>query len=291
MKKRILYIVLVILVFAVLIKCYIKYQNENKYLEREKAVIYIKNDPTGKVAEVQEIDFSDCRDWIVDYDSDMQTFLYINLKNEIIEKSLETGSTKKLEFCDYVAESDIGNIQYGPDLQRISMVFDDELYTYDIQKEEFTGIAPCLQSTWRNTFLWKNLNEVFTLVNTPINQELYLYNLLDKGTKQIKGYFKCLIGMEGDTKLFAIQVDAKPHAFGFELIDKIVEINLKDGSIRELQRLDSDNYVVEYYNGNLYWVEQKSTARKFKVFRLNVDTGKKKCIYKTDKDIVGIVVE
>lgn len=296
MKKRILFIALVILVFAVLIKYYFKFQNENKYLEREKAVVFIKNDLNEEVGKVQEIGLSDCREWIVDYDSDRQTILYINTSNQIIEKEMDTAkwqivNTEALEMnISMEMREQIHNLQYGPGDADISFTYADELYVYNFQTNILKKLTECHASTWRNTYVWMNDEEVCVRADNEIRMELFLYNHTNQSKVELCCGIISFVRNDKEKKMYGIMADPEPHAFGFKLIEKIVEINVEDGSKRELQVVDTENRTLKKYGKFLYYVEQRAEQRKSKIYRIDLESGMKDCIYKTDKDIVGIIV-
>ena len=95
--------------------------------------------------------------------------------------------------------------------------------------------------------------------------------------------FDVVVGPESRGFIFGM-----PIAYNLR---KPFEINVEDGSKKELQPIESDNFTINNDENFLYYVEQKAEQRKYKLYRINLETGEQDCIYKTNKIIVGIVVE
>ena len=69
------------------------------HIERERAVICVEGTEEFEIKIKKEncIAIPDCRDMLTDYNGEKQTLLYINNKDELVEKNLWTGESVKLK--------------------------------------------------------------------------------------------------------------------------------------------------------------------------------------------------
>ena len=298
-KKIIVFAILTILVVPILINHLIKSKYASEYSNREKAVVIIENDNAGET-EARIIEISDCRDKVVDYNSDKRTILYINTDNQVVEKIVDTGKTQIIDIEEVrnslpieigKIDKEIRNLQYGPGVDKLSFVYEGVLYLYNLQSKELDKVVECRGTRWTNTYEWKNDKELFAAADNAVEQELFLNNLAQHEKIFLCYGVKTLVWESKNNKIYAIIEEPKPHAFGFELKYKLAEINVEDGSKKELQPIESDNFTINNDENFLYYVEQKAEQRKYKLYRINLETGEQDCIYKTNKIIVGIVVE
>ena len=65
------------------------------HIERERAVICVEGTEEFEIKIKKEncIAIPDCRDMLTDYNGEKQTLLYINNKDELVEKNLWTGES------------------------------------------------------------------------------------------------------------------------------------------------------------------------------------------------------
>jgi hypothetical protein len=74
---------------------------------------------------------------------------------------------------------------------------------------------------------------------------------------------------------------------------KLIEIDLKNNTVKELTDIDTQsNCLFECIDDKyLVYVEEGSYERRSKVYCYYIETGEKKCIFKTNKEIVGVFVK
>ncbi len=297
MKRRIILIILLVFTLVVLIGHGIKLQIEDGYSNRQKEVVFIQNDTNNEIAEVQIVNLNDCKEGIVDYDSDRQTILYINTDNQIVEKFVDTGKTQLVDvngiktYLSMETNKQIHNLQYSHQMNHISFTYAGELYVYNLQTRELVKLIECCTAYGRNTYEWINQEDVYVRGFSEVDLELFEYNLLE----QEKVSLCCgpiSFTLDGENgKIYAIIVQPKSHAFGFELKQKLAKIDTVDGNLEELLSIDTENYILESDKNYLYYVEQRAELWKYKLYRINLESGKKECVYKTDKIIVDIIVK
>lgn len=97
---------------------------------------------------------------------------------------------------------------------------------------------------------------------------------------------------EDETKLFCTKKSIIPYDLGFETDYGIIEIDLKKKTSRMLIDFDDEYIVPKSQSGEkLYYVEISFDKRKSKIFCLDLQTKKEKCIYRSNKEIVGVIIE
>lgn len=314
MKWKRLMIILIIACFSILLIYKVSYSDN--YQDRmnrikNKAIICLdKNCLEEKYTGENDIMMNDCSEYLVDYNNKKQTIIYLNNEGKIVERNIHTGSSEEIIITDIERikmqsneeETDTGgdektlhNLCYGPTEDEISFTFEDSLYTYNFKKNKISRITECLSSTWCNTYEWKNENEVYVTPDSErLKCELYLQQRDGVESQFINYSIRSFVLNDDGTKIYCIRTFYKYNGISMESKDKLMEINLEDGAIRELQTIDTDkNYLLKIVDDKyLIYVEQKSERKKSnRVYCMNLETGQKKCIYKADKRIIGIIVE
>ena len=70
----------------------------------------------------------------------------------------------------------------------------------------------------------------------------------------------------------------------------IVELDAEDGTSRQLMKFDSEDFSLEVVDVRyLYYVQKSSNQKMSKIYCYDLETDKRKCVYRTDKEIVGII--
>lgn len=71
------------------------------------------------------------------------------------------------------------------------------------------------------------------------------------------------------------------------------KFELKNNTVKELTDIDTQsNFLLECIDDKyLVYVEEGSYERRSKVYCYYIETGEKKCIFKTNKEIVGVFVK
>ena len=137
----------------------------DKHIEKEKAVLYVEGveEFEKKIRKENCIIIPDCKEYLIDYDSEKQTLLYINNQDELVEKNLWTGETKILDIG-----GNIRNLQYGPEEGKITYVREEDanigdIYTYNLDDGVEKRITDGFPSDWLNTYAWKDESTLFTM--------------------------------------------------------------------------------------------------------------------------------
>ena len=260
--------------------------------EKEKIVICVNASDIQKDTAVSyEISVEDSREKLMSYNEDGQTLLYINQDGQIIERAL-TGEI----ICNIENEelTEIRNLQYMPEQQKISFIYDDSLYCYDRINEQLEKIIDrCGKSNWRNTYWWNPSGGIYFVDYDEDMQQNNLY-FQEKTQERIlieKGIESFCASKDG-TKLYGIQMYVVPNMFGFNMQYRIVEINLENGTSSILKKLNSDNFTLENIDNRfLLYIEESNEKQMSKVYQINLSSGKVKCIYRTNKKVIGIIEE
>ena len=273
------------------------------HIERERAVICVEgtDELEGKIKKENCIVIPDCRDMLTDYDSEKQTLIYINSKDELVEKNLWTGESVILNKR---IEGNIRNLQYGPGDDDISYVREEDedsnigdIYTYDLDDDvEQRIIGGCLPSDWRNTYAWKDESELFAIERVGEDKICTLFVWKEGGEKKPiddTSYIWTIVSGEDTNKIYGIIQWCRFNGITIEFKYNLVEIDLKNNTVKKLTDVDSEeNFLLECIDDKyLIYVEQERYKRKSKVYCYYIETGEKKCIFKTNKEIVGVFVK
>lgn len=247
----------------------------------------------------KDIILANCASELIDYSEEEQSILFMDKDGNFIEKSLVTGEEEKYdmtEFNQFVtkdSENPIQNLNYAPEKQEVSFAYEGNIYVYNLAEKQVHKITECFNSEYSdsyNIYQWKNKEECYVLGNS-IHRELYLFNCEEETSQLVVKAIWSFCLSEDGKKLFAISFYSEPNAVGFQIIYQIVEIDLENGKEHMLvEEFDSENSVLKCVDDKyLYYVEQHGQKKWCKLYCMNLETGEKKCIYKTDKKIVGII--
>ena len=270
------------------------------HIERERAVICVEgtDELEKKIRKENCIVILDCREMMTDYNSEKQTILYINNKDEPVEKNLWTGEAKILDIG-----GNIRNLQYGPEEGKITYVREEDanigdIYTYNLDDGVEKRITDGFPSDWLNTYAWKDESTLFTM-NRNRHGERYddaLFVWREGGEKEqiddTSSIWSIASG-EDENKIYGIIQGCRFNGITIEFKYKLIEIDLKNNTVKELTDIDSeDNFLLECIDDKyIIYVEQERYKRKSKVYCYYIETGEKKCIFKTNKEIVGVFVK
>lgn len=305
-KIRYLIYILFFIIFVLIITAIIRSQVAKRYeaMERQNIVVCFDKDEDwdGDSYNINIVSLTDCASAIVDYSEEKQTLLYQNSRGTIVEKEINTGEEKIIEIpllrnqSTEVGRQAMIDIRYTLNQDEISFAFDHNIYCYNTETQDTEKVTEIYQpyNDWRDLYQWKNQQEIYIIryVEEIRSEGLFLVNL-GKGTVQeIQSAIRSFIESRDNKKLYGIQLYVIPNAFGFEMRYRIVEIDAETGNSTILRELDSENQILKCIDGKyLYYVEQHSNKKWNKLFCMNLETGKEKCIYKTKDNIVGIVVK
>ena len=270
----------------------------DKHIERERAVICVEgtDELEGKIKKENCIVISDCRDKLTDYNSEKQTLLYINNQDELVEKNLWTGETKILDI-----EGNIRNLQYGPGKDKITYVREEDtnigdIYTFNLDGGMEQRITDGFPSRWLNTYAWKDESTLFVMNRIGEDKVRTLFVWREGGEKEPiddTSYIWTIVSGEDTNKIYGIIQWCRFNGITIEFKYNLVEIDLKNNTVKKLTDVDSEkNFLLECIGDKyLIYVEQESYKRKSKVYCYYIETGEKKCIFKTNKEIVGVFVK
>ena len=268
------------------------------HIERERAVICVEgtDELEGKIKKENCIVISDCRDKLTDYNSEKQTLLYINNQDELVEKNLWTGETKILDI-----EGNIRNLQYGPGKDKITYVREEDtnigdIYTFNLDGGMEQRITDGFPSRWLNTYAWKDESTLFVMNRIGEDKVRTLFVWREGGEKEPiddTSYIWTIVSGEDTNKIYGIIQWCRFNGITIEFKYNLVEIDLKNNTVKKLTDVDSEeNFLLECIDDKyLIYVEQESYKRKSKVYCYYIETGEKKCIFKTNKEIVGVFVK
>ena len=295
-KKRIVIVFVCIILFIVLIWCLIP----RKYFERPKMVLFLngENGITSKITAENELLLDDCVEYLVDYSEEKQTILYLNEEEQIVELDIQTGMSNKKNLSELeiypTEEQEIHNLQYGPKEDEISFVFDKCIYIWNTKTEELRKVVnPCMASIKYNKYQWCETGDLYFL-RYHRNQfsDLYLFEEGKSEAELIHSNIVSFVLNDSEDIIYAVEGYVKPNDFGFEMKYRIIEINLVDGTTRDLQKLKSNNFVLKNVDDRyLYYVEGSVKKKNAKLYCLDLESGHKKCIFRTDREIVAIIIE
>ena len=268
------------------------------HIERERAVICVEgtDELEGKIKKENCIVIPDCKDKLTDYDSERQTLLYINNQDELVEKNLWTGETKILDI-----EGNIRNLQYGPGKDEITYIREEEtnigdIYTYNLDDGVEKRITDGFPSRWLNTYAWKDESTLFVMNRIGEDKVRTLFVWREGGEKEPiddTSYIWTIVSGEDTNKIYGIIQWCRFNGITIEFKYNLVEIDLKNNTVKKLTDVDSEkNFLLECIDDKyLIYVEQERYKRKSKVYCYYIETGEKKCIFKTNKEIVGVFVK
>lgn len=295
-KKRIVILFVCIILFIALIWCLIP----RKYLERPKMVLFLngENGIASKITAENELVLEDCREYLVDYSEEKQMILYLNEEEQIVELDMQTGMSDKKNLSELgiypTEEQEIHNLQYGPTEDEISFVFDKCIYIWNTKTEELRKVVnPCMASIKYNKYQWCETGDLYFL-RYHRNQFSDLY-LFEEGKSEAELIYNNIVSFvlnDSEDIIYAVEGYVKYTDIAIEMKYRIIEINLVDGTTRELQKLKSDNFLLKNVDDRyLYYVEESANKKNAKLYCIDLESGKKRCIFRTDKKIVGVIIE
>lgn len=310
MKPRKFFIILIGAVVIIMVLIHVAKPNKS-YADRIKDKIVVcldKENLDKKCTDENSIRIDECAEFMVDYSEEQQTILYIDENGNGWEKNIETGDSAEifrwensLDFenntvlsTEDTEEEIIHNLQYGPGNKEISFTYQDSLYIYDFENKKISRVTDCLSSTWCNTYEWKNLNEVYvTPYGDRMKCELYLRQREGEESQFVNDSIRSFVLNDDGTKIYCIRTFYKYNGISMESKDKVMEINLDDGTIRELTTHTGRNYLLKIVNNKyLFYIEQVTKRNEMnRLYCLNLTYGQKERIYQTDKEIIGIIIK
>lgn len=305
-KIRYLIYILFFIIFVLIITAIIRSQLAKRYetMERQNIVVCFDKDEDwdGNSYDIDIVSLDDCGSAIVDYNDEKQTLLYQDNSGKIVEKEINTSEEKVIDIPmlrnppKEAGRQSIIDIRYTLNQEEISFIFEEHLYCYNTETQDTKKVTEIYQpyNDWLDLYQWKNQQEIYIIRwRKEIQSEgLFLVSLDEDEEYEIQSAIRSFIESRDNKKLYGIQLYVIPNAFGFEMRYRIVEIDAETGNSTILREWDSENQIIKCIDGKyLYYVEQHKNKKWNKLFCMNLETGKEKCIYKTKDNIVGIVVK
>lgn len=281
-----------ILIICILTSCKIFLREKN--IEKNKVVLYFNetDEIEKKLKKENCIIIKDCRESIIDYDSQEKTILFINHKNELSEESL---LNKELSIINIPGlKENIRNAQYGPGKNEISYIREGKIYIYDTKKDFEREITDCLYSSWMNTYAWKDEDTLFTI--KPVGEygmrKLFIWSR-DKYEESIvdTDAIRCFTLSKEKNKIYAIIEYSRFNGITVEALYDLIEIDLKNNCSKKLTDIDTEiNLLLECIDDKyLFYVEEHLDKKISNVYCYSIESGKKRCIYKTNQKIIGVI--
>ena len=317
MRKRIYKISLLLLLFGCTIALNMS-RKEKKQLDADtnqsdtgKIIICISEDEVWNAYdETNNIILKDGGLSVIDYDEREKKILYVNQENKIVELEMDTGQ-KNTILLPLISESpgenskEIQNPKYGPKNGEISFLLNDYLYIYNRDEDSVRGVVPCKAEEMQNTYEWTKEGDLYIVDadeegNRLLKQLQYGTNEMQmKEISEYAGIVNFVLD-EPDRKIYGVQPRAMSELeFALDVRYCIVELdpvgqewkickrptgkeNINDGII----------FLEKGINGKyLLYAERWFPEKTVRLYCLNLETGKSKCIYKTNQDILGIVLK
>ena len=299
------------------------YYSEDESIEREKIVLCFEEgmEVESRYNEEKNIILNDSSQYFIDYKKETDSILYVNNEGEVMEKYLETGKEERIEIPPiperpeeekeerrsfYVQkygtmeevrkDPSYYNVQYGPGEEEISFVYKGMLYTYNREKKEIEEITECEGSDYRNTYQWINKDEAYILCRDEDWATIYLWRRGNKETKVTEN--DNIDSFQVSRDVNQILCNHVPSKSMEGIITTTVKIVLADAMGKERVELEElgvenkVNYVLKHVSDQyIIYIKQGKGKIKSKVYRLDLETGKKKCICWTDHEVMGIIVK
>lgn len=293
--KRVIRIGAVILVFVMLGTWIIA--PRKVYPDREKTVICVESvlDLNQDYIGEKDITLDDCREYLVDYSEEKHTILYLNLDEQIVERSVETGNVDKMDLLElgiYPSEGqEIHNLQYGPEEQEISFVFNNCIYIWNTETRELCKVVDsCIASIKYNTYQWCDTGDLYFLqYHRNRAPELYFLEKGKMNPEFVRANIVSFILNDNEDVLYAVEEYDNYDGIMMNIKFQIIKINIEDGTMQEIGGLDSNNFILKESDDRyLYYLEESSYKKNAKMYCIDLKSRQKNCVYRTNRKIVGI---
>lgn len=293
MKRRAHILLVMILVVSAVAGGYAVAKSIGKYFDRrelpvQKSVVII-----NRVSEdCTEINVEDCRDNCVDYDKDAETVLYINVENQVVERSV-SDEKNVIDIKGINLIEKISNIQYGPIDESVCFINENEIIQYSLDDKIFVKKTDGIESNWRKTYLWKDNDSGYKLIDNGKYSELYSMNIENGSTQKVCEGWVQSIGQIQQNKIYALEIysDAADNSSTADLRRRVIKIDMYDGNVEVVYELGSwiqDNNLFICDGENLFYIQAKEQSEN--VYRVSLNTGKEQKVYSTENKIIGLVV-
>lgn len=272
------------------------------YYPEDQVIICLESmeELTKKNKAENDIILQNCREGLVDYDNAKGTVLYLSDTGDLLELEIKTGEINKLDILKKVDEDIAGvknenlhNLKYGPEKDEISFTSrGNGLYVCKESKGKEEWITECLVSDGLNTYEWKDEDTIYTvLYDGGIQDSLYLWDG-ETGTKEkIESSLVSFTLSNDKKKIYGINLTGEYNGITIEMHYSISESDTETGTRRKLVDIDTEsNFILKAIDDRyLVYVEKRRTKKNSKVYCLDIETGEKRCIYKTKAKVIGVI--
>ncbi|MDE6387617.1 MAG: hypothetical protein K2L82_07415 [Lachnospiraceae bacterium] len=256
----------------------------------KKVVLFIGGDSQ---VECKEIAIEDCRDEHIDYCKDKRTMLFVNSRNQIIERNI-AGEEHVIDIEAINLIETVSNVEYDSLGSDIYFIYDNMIYKYSLNDKILTKKTDGIGSTWRRTYIWKNNEHGYKLIDNGTFSELYSIDMNDNLVQKVCEGWVQSIGQVQGNKIYALEVysNAKNDASTVDLRNRIIAIDVSEGQIETIQELGrwmDGNHLFTCNEEDIFYIQIK--GKKEYLYRVNLNTGLKQKIYSTRNKVVGLAVD
>ena len=258
-------------------------------MTQEKVVLFIDSDSR---VECKEIVIEDCRDECIDYCKDKETLLFVNSKNQIVERNI-AGEEQIMNIEAVDLTETVSNVQYGPYDDSIYFIYENEIYQYSLNDKVVVKKTDGIGSYWRRTFIWKNDEYGYKLVDNGKFSELYSMDMNENLEQKIcEGWIQS-IGQAQENKIYALEVysNAVHDSSMAGLCNRIIAIDISNGNTEIVQEIGGwmdGNYLFVCNGDDIFYIQKK--GKKEYLYKVNLSTGLKEKIYSTRNKVIGLAV-
>lgn len=261
--------------------------------DRGKVVICLdRTKPMEKYTGKENLKLDDCRDY-VNYDEQSKNLLYVDYDNKIVEKNIVTGNVKKIAMMASIIdkEKEIYDPQYAENHNGFYFSRYGGIYFWDKKENQIqkvvSGNTVC---GYNATGYWQNEYQFYFVDYSEDYMCRNLYSQNQKGEQVLESIgVESFIPSMDEKNIYCVQMYVEPNCFGFAMRYRIIKRDLIQKKEYILQNIDTNNFLISCVDDRyLFYIEEDNG--KSKVYCLNMERKKKKCIYKTDEEIVGIAM-
>lgn len=292
-----------IILFVIVIIAIVRFLFFGKmYYPEDQVIICLESmeELTKKNKAENDIILKNCREELVDYDNAKGTVLYLSDTGDLLELEIKTGEINQLDILEKVDEDIAGeknenlhNLKYGPEKGEVSFTsWGNGLYVCKESQGKEEWVTDCSATYTKNTYEWKDEDTIYTILyDGGMQDSLYLWDSRTGTKEQIEQSVVSFTLSNDKKKIYGINLTGKNNGINIEMHYSISEKNIETGTWRELMALDTEfNFMLELIDDRyLVYVEECYNKKKSKVYCLDIETGEKKCIYKTKSKVVGVI--
>lgn len=297
-KKSIFFLSFVLIIFWSY-----KLYNNKRDDHPDKIVIFLTKEGEEKpyIAE-KELLLNDCVCYF-DYNDNRSSVLYLNDLNKVIEKIINTNDIEELKILDYCKDAALQDkfhynpslmmIQYRSNGQEITFALDDTVFSYHLTQKK---LIKEIENYEGGQYKWTDSGKLYYTHYEDSNRKLYLYEENESIPILMYGDICNFVFSESEEKIYFISNYVKNfYGFGFELGYELGEYSLEDNRMKICKKYNSGNWILKCVDDEyLFYV---NTERNFwgtkvnKVYCMELQSGRSRCIFETYHLVSDIVIE